>query len=141
MPGFGGIALGLGDERRERLLAGLRAPLVDVDAGRHLVHALDVAAHVLEHLADVRRADEHGRRALEHLSPPRLELRPPAHRVLELRAVRLDRVARAARRADGAAEEHVVAEDEVGRQLLADGRGVRLDPGVELRRACSPGGA
>ena len=56
-----------------------------------------------------------------------------AHRVLELGAVRLDRVAGAGRRPDRPAEEDVVAEDEVGRQLLAHRGGVPLDPVVELR--------
>ena len=37
-----------------------RPELLDVDAGRHLVHALDVADDVLEHLADVGGADEDG---------------------------------------------------------------------------------
>ncbi len=37
-----------------------------------------------------------------------------------------------ARRADRAAEEDVVAEDEVGGIELAEHRRVRLDPGVEL---------
>ena len=46
--------------------------------------------------------------------------------------MRLDGVARAARAPDRAAEQDVVAEDEVGRQLLAHRRRVRLDPGVEL---------
>ena len=47
--------------------------------------------------------------------------------------MRLDRVAGAGRGSDRPAEEDVVAEDEVGRQLLAHGRRVALDPVVELR--------
>ena len=47
--------------------------------------------------------------------------------------MRLDRVARAARRADRPAEQHVVREDEVGRQVLAERRCVRLDVRLALR--------
>ena len=59
--GIGRIAPCLREKAGERLLARSGAPLVDVDAGRHLVHAVDVADDVLQHLSDVRRADEHGR--------------------------------------------------------------------------------
>jgi hypothetical protein len=48
--------------------------------------------------------------------------------------VRLDDVRRAGRRADGPAEDHVVDEDEVGREALPHRRRVRLDPGRELLR-------
>ena len=66
--------------------------------GRHLVDAVDVADDVLEHLADVRRADEDGLCALERFASPRgQQLRVAAHRVLELGAVGLDGVARAGR--------------------------------------------
>ncbi len=126
------VSAALRDESGERLVAWLRPPRFDVHARRHLVHAVDVAAHLLEHLPYVRGADEHGVRSREHLPPPRFELRPAAHRVLELGAVRLHRVARARGLADRAAEEHVVAEDEVGREALAKGARVRLDPAVEL---------
>ena len=54
------------------------------------MHAVDVADDVLEHLADVRGADEDRLGLRERLAPPRRELRVAAHRVLELRAVRLD---------------------------------------------------
>ena len=89
---------GLLEQRRRAPRPRARAPLLDVDAGRHLVHAVDVAAHLLEHLADVRRADEHGLRSRERLGPSALELGSAAHRVLELRAVRLDGVRRAGSR-------------------------------------------
>ena len=46
--------------------------LVDVDAGRHLVHAVDVADDVFEHAADVLRADVHG------AAPARAPRRPSA---------------------------------------------------------------
>ena len=56
--------------RRSAVVARLRPPLVDVDAGRNLVHAVDVAAHLLDDLADVRRADERRpSRARAPLSP------------------------------------------------------------------------
>ena len=62
------------------------------------------------------------------------ELHPAADRVLELRAVRLDRERRARRGADGAPEQDVVAEDEIGRQLLSDARRVRVDVASALVR-------
>ena len=126
--GVGRVAPCLGEQPRERLLARARPPLVDVDSGRDLVHALDVPDDVLQHVPDVGRADEDGLGARERFPPPRRQARVAAHRVLELGAVRLDRVARAGRGPDGAAEEDVVAEDEVGRQQLADRGGVALDP-------------
>ena len=95
--------------------------------------ALGLSADVGHHLADVLRADD-GRRCLrEGLLPPRGELRVPAHRVLELGAVRLDDVAPADRLPDGAAQQHVVDEDEIGRKVLPHGRRVGRDPGVQLR--------
>ena len=68
----------------------------------------------------------------ERLPPPGLELRAAAHRVLELGAVRLDRVAQAARGADRAAEQDVVREHEVGRCELAQRGRVRLDVALAL---------
>ena len=82
---------------------------------------------VLEHLADVLRADVCRVGLRERLSPPRFELRPSAHRVLELRAVRLDAKRHAGRRADRPAHQHVVREDHVSGQELAQRSGVRLD--------------
>ena len=58
-----------------------------------------------------------------------------AHRVLELGAVRLHGVARAARGRDGPAEQNVVREDEVGGQMLAQGRRVRRDVALTLGSA------
>jgi hypothetical protein len=46
--------------------------------------------------------------------------------------VRLDDERRARRSADGPAEEHVIAEDEIGRQQVAHRPGIRLDPDLEL---------
>ena len=46
--------------------------------------------------------------------------------------MRLHGVRRAGCETDGAAQEHVVAQEEVGRQLVAHRRGVRLDPDIEL---------
>ena len=120
------------EQRRKGLVARLRAPLLDVDSRRHLVNAVDVAADVLDNVADVRRADEDGARAREHVPPPRFELGPAAHRVLQLRPVRLHGIGRARRATDRAAEQHVVAQEKVGRQMFTHGRRVRLDPRVEL---------
>ena len=71
----------------------------------------------------------------ERLPPPRGELVVAAHRVLQLRAVRLDRVRRAGRRGHGPAEQDVVGKDEVGRKLGAHGFGVRLDVPLAFARA------
>jgi hypothetical protein len=88
------VAAALVEQLGESLVAWLRPPLVDVDAGRNLVHPVDMPDDVLEHLADVCRADEDRLRSSERLPPPRLQPGPPAHRVLELRAVRLHGVRR-----------------------------------------------
>jgi hypothetical protein len=117
----------------ERLLTRPRPPLVDVDSGWNFVHAVDVADNVLQYLADVRRANEDGRRARQRLPPPTGELRVAAQRVLELGAVRLDRVANAAGGPDRPSEEDVVAEDEVGGKALAHRGRIAPDPVVELR--------
>ena len=141
LPGFGGSRRASSSRPRERLRARQRSELVDVDARRHLVDAVDVTDDVLEHLADVLRADEHRLRPRERLAPPRRQLLVAAHRVLELGAVRLDRVARAGRGADGPAEQDVVREDDVGRQALAQRRGVQLDVALALARASGPAAA
>ena len=122
------------EQGRERLLAHLGPPLVHVDAGRHLVHAVDVTDDLLDDPADVRGADEDGFGAGERLPPPRGELRVSAHRVLELGAVRLDRVAGAAGGGDRPAEQDVVREDEVGRQVSLQRFGVELDVALALLR-------
>jgi hypothetical protein len=96
------------------------------------VDTVDMAADLVDHLADVSRSHEHHRRCLQHLSPPALQFRAAAHRVLELGAVRLHGVSRSRRSPDRAAEQDVVAENEIGRQVLAHGRRVRSDPRVEL---------
>ena len=96
------------------------------------MHPLHRPADLLEHRADVLGADECRGGPLERLAAPALELRVAPHRVLELRAVRLDGVPRPGGRADGPAEQHVVREDEVGREQRADGGRVLVDPGVEL---------
>ena len=127
LPGLGGSARASSTRPASAALALLRPELVDVDAGRHLVDALDVTDDVLEHLADVLRAHEGRIRLRERLPAPRLELGAAAHRVLELGAVRLDAERRACCRADGGTHQDVVREDEVGGQQLAQRRGVRLD--------------
>ena len=77
--------------------------------------------------ADVRRADIDRVGRLEHVSTPLLELRPAAHRVLELRAVRLDAEGRARAGADRTAHQDVIREDEVGGQQLLQRGDVRVD--------------
>ena len=96
------------------------------------MHPLDVPAHFVHHLANVLRPHDHGSRALERLAAPPRERCVSAHRVLELGSVRLHDVARAGRGSDRPAEEHVVDEDEIGGQVLAQRGGIRLDPRVEL---------
>ena len=120
------------EQSRERLLARQRPELVDVDARRNLVHAVDVTDDVLEHRADVRRADEDRLRARERLTSPGGELLVAAHRVLELGAVRLDHVARAGRRSHRPSGHDVVREDDVRRKMLAQRRRVELDVTVTL---------
>jgi len=93
-----------------------------------------VADHLLEHRADVRRPDEDRVGVCERLSAPARELRPAAHRVLQLGSVRLDREARAGRCGDRTAEQNVVREDEVGRQERAERRCVRVDVAIALGR-------
>ena len=78
------VAPRLGEQAGERLVARTRPPLVDVDAGRHLVDAVDVADDVLEHLPDVRRADEDGLRAPR--APPVPRRRAPRCRASSTRA-------------------------------------------------------
>ena len=58
--GIWSVATRFLEQPGERLFARTRAPVVDVHAGRNLVHSIDVADDVLEHLPDVRRADEDG---------------------------------------------------------------------------------
>ncbi len=128
------VLLRLDDEPGERAEAVLRRELVDVDAGRDLVHAVDVADDVLEHRTDVRRADEDRIRPGERLRTPLFEIGPPAHRVLELRPVRLHGVAPAGRSRYRPAHEHVVGEDEIGRQELAQRRRIRIDVARTLGR-------
>ena len=94
--------------------------------------AVDVADNVLEHRPDVCRADEDRLGLCECLPPPRRQSRVAAHRVLELRAVCLDREACAARGPDRAPEQDVVREDEVDGLMLPQCRRVPLHPGVEL---------
>src|SRR5437763_8433582 len=87
-----GICTRLFEQTRERLVARLRTELVDVDTRRDLVDAVDVTDELLENRANVRGADEHHVRFGERLAPPGGELVVAAYRVLELGAVRLDRV-------------------------------------------------
>ena len=114
LPGFGGSSRASSISAANASSRGRERELVHVDAGRHFVDALDVADDVFEHLADVRRADVRRLRGGERLRAPAFELRPAAHRVLELGAVRLDAERRAACGADRPAHQHVVREHEIG---------------------------
>ena len=91
LPGFGGSAPRLLEQRGQRLLAGLGPELVHVDARRHDLDAVDVPGDLLEHVADVLGAGVDDLGPGERLGAPARELGTAAHRVLELRAVRLDR--------------------------------------------------
>ena len=105
----------------------LRHELLDVDARRHLDDRPDVTDHVFQHLANVPRADV-GRLGLgQRLAPPRLEPWVAAHRVLELRSVRLDPERHPGRRSDRRAHQHVVRKHEIGGPERAQGHRVRLD--------------
>ena len=77
--------------------------------------------------ADVLGADHGQLGGLEALARPALESGPATDRVFELGAVRLDAVAAADGGADGAAEQHVVGEEQLGGRQRADRRRVRLD--------------
>jgi hypothetical protein len=71
VPGVWRITFALQEQTFHRLVPGLEAELLDGNARRHLVHAVDVTNDVFQHFADVRRADEHGARRGERLTPPR----------------------------------------------------------------------
>ncbi len=126
------IAARLVEQRRECAGTRLGHELVSVDAGRHFVHAVDVTDDVFQHVPDVLRADEDSLSARERFASPRRELVVAAHRVLQLGAVRFDRVARTRRGGDRPAEQDVVREHEVGRQVLAQSCGVQLDIALTL---------
>src|SRR5919201_1683637 len=132
--GVGRVAARLLEQAPERGRPGFGLELVDVDAGRHLVDAIDVADDLLEDGANVSRADEDGLGLCEAVSSPPRKLRVAAHRVLELGAVRLDGVGRGGGRRDGPAQEDVVREDEVGRQLAADRGRVGVDVALAFSR-------
>ena len=129
----GRIAFCFRDQRGQSSTALLGRELVDVDARRHLVDAVDVPDDVLEHGPNVLGADVDRRGVLERLGAPALELGAAAHRVLELRPVGLHGVAQVACAPDRAAEEHVVREDEVGGTERAKHLRVRIHIGVALR--------
>jgi hypothetical protein len=132
VPGVRPVERRLVEKLRQRLIAAGGLPEIDVDPRRNLEDALGVAADVVDHRPDVRGADERRPRVGERLRAPRSEIGPAAHRVLELRPVRLDRERAARREPHGTAEEHVVREHEIGGQQLANGCGVCLDPALEL---------
>ena len=122
------------EESRQRVRAGLGPELLDVHARRHDLDAVDVPRQLLEHVADVLGARVDDLRAGERLRSPAREIGPSAHRVLELGAVRLDPEGHPARRADRRSEQDMVREDEVGRSELPQGRRVRRDVRLPLRR-------
>ena len=110
----------------------LQRELVDVDARRHLDDAGDVADDIFEHLSDVPGADVRHVGLSERLRTPTLELRTAAHRILELRPMRLHPKRHPGRRADGRSEQDVVREDDVRGQKRAQRGSVRLDVRVAL---------
>ena len=132
VPWVGRVGAGLGKQVCERLVPALRAELVDVDAGRHLVDAFGDPRDLLDDAADVGRADVDRLCGFQAVPPPPLELGPAAHRVLELGAVRLDPERPAEVRADRSAHQDVVREDEAGGAEVAEGGDVRLDVGGPL---------
>ena len=144
-PGFGAVAARLGDERRERLSRGSGRSSSTSTPGRHDVHALEVLAgsdDLLEHArgcAPSRRATASARSSDSRAHAASSAF--AADRELELRAVRLDDEGHPDRGADRRSEEHVVHEEEVRRQVRADGGGVSLDELVPLLRRADPGGS
>ena len=125
--GVGRVGARCLEQRGKRGGSILEHEQVDVDTRRHLVHDTGLADDVGQDAPDVLRADVGDLRVRERLAPPLLELGPAAHRVLELGAVRLDAERLPGGGADGAAEQDVVGEDQVGRQQLAERGRVRLD--------------
>ena len=128
------VAPALLEQRGQRLFARLRPELVDVDAGRHLVDVVYGADHLVQHLADVLRADDDGLCARERLSRPSGQVGSAADRVLELRPVHLHDVRDPGRGGDGPAHQRVVREEEIGRQQLAQRGRVRLGVPLALVR-------
>ena len=96
------------------------------------MHPLDMSDDVLEHLADVPRADVHRLRLLEALAPPRNQHLVAAHRVFELGAVSLDRERQSGGGGDGPAEQDVVREHEIGRRLSTQSGRIQGDVAVAL---------
>ncbi len=135
LPGLGESRRHSSSRSRKRLVARLRRELFDVDARRHLVHALERADDVLQYLPDVVGAYEDGFCRRQRGARGLGQLAAPTDRVLELRAVRLDRERRAGRGSDRSARQHVIAEDEIGWQALLDRRRVRSHVPVELQRS------
>ena len=140
MPGFGGSARLSASSPRERLVAGKRDELVDVHARRDDVDALDMADDLLEHFADVLRADEDGLGRRATSAPPR-ELRVPRIEYSSSEPCALTAYRRRCRR-NGPAEHDVVREHEVGRQMRAESsafasRSARARRGQVLQRRTS----
>lgn len=134
-PGVRGVLPRLLDEACKRLVAELRSQLVDVDARRRDPDAGLVGAgpeDLLEDTADVLRPRVDGVGTVERLAGTGGELLVSPQRELELRAVSLDGERHAARQADRASREDVIHEQEVGRELGPNGRGVRLDVRLAL---------
>ena len=87
--GIGRVGACLREQPGERRLAVAQHELLDVNAGGHLVDAVDLPDHLLEDPANVTGADEDSVGLAQRRGPPRLELDVAPHRVLELGAVRL----------------------------------------------------
>ncbi len=132
VPGVRWVVARLGEQRGEGIVARLRPPELDVDAGRDRVDSVDGAADLGHDIADVLRADQGSLRSGEHVRAPARELLVAAHRVLELRAVRLHDVRQAARCSDRPPEQDVVDEHEVCAAPRPERGGIVLDPALEL---------
>ena len=111
------IGSALGDQVAQGLVARERHELVDVDARRDDVHAVDVTDDLVEHAADVLRADE-DRLGLASDSLPHLDSSSfPRIEYSSSEPCALTAYAGPGRRRHGPAEHDVVREHEVGRQM------------------------
>ena len=99
------------------------------------MNSIDVADDVLQHFANVPRADEDRPCAGEGFPTHCRQLWVPPHRVLELRAVRLHRIRGSGRGGYRRAHQDMVGEDEICGQVLTKRGRIGLDVLVTLARA------
>jgi hypothetical protein len=130
VPGIRRIGARLGEQSLQCELSRFGLELVHVDAGRNLVHAVDVTDDLLENVADVGRPDEHRPRGGERRAAPLNQVGIAAHGVLELGSMRLDGERKAARVSDRGAEQDVVREDHISGEVGADRGRVQGDIAV-----------